>query len=151
MTKEELLEFSSKEFAGIKEVGRRLSALACPDKKDAPEKKELGVNEAAAMGAFLFAGYSGIERVLEKVLVYDALSVSDTESKHTEILKKAFELGIMPSDLYTALSRYLAFRDYFSRSYVSDLNPEKLAALARAFEGTAGELEREILDYLESV
>jgi len=145
MNKEELAEFSSKEFAGIREVGRRLAALAGPD------KKELNVEEAAAIGAFLFAGYSGIERVLEKVLIYDALSISRTEEKHSEILKKAFELGIVPSDLYTALTRYLSFRDFFSRSYLTDLNTEKLATLARNFEDTAGELEKEIFEYLESV
>jgi hypothetical protein len=151
MTKEELVEYCSGEFAGIKGVAAKISAHLSSRGIEKDSKKELGLEEGAAIGAFLFVAYSGMERVLEKVLTYDSLPIKDGEDKHTEILKKAFELGILPPDLYKALSRYLSFREFFSRSYLSDLNTERLFTLALNLEDTAGELEKEIFEYIESV
>lgn len=145
MDRDELLGYCRGEFEKLKGVAATLSSL-CP-----PEKTDCKVTETAAMGAFLFSFYSGVERVLEKLLLFDALSVGETHARHPEILKKAFELGIVPPDLHSALSGYLAFREFFSQSYVTELNWQKLCGLARAAEDTVARLEKEVLEYIETI
>lgn len=145
MTREELDSFCSKEFESLRGLARNLSSIIKPD------KTTYDIQETAAIGAFLFSAYTGIERVLEKVLVFDSLQVKEGEQKHSDILKKAFELGVIPPDLYSALSRYLAFRDFFSRSYIYELNSQKLATLAQNLEPIIGELEKEISGYIVSI
>lgn len=145
MTKEELTTYCSNEFGILRGLARNLLSIVKPG------KTTYDIEETAAISAFLFSAYTGIERVLEKVLVFDALQLKEGEGKHQDILKKAFELGVIPPDLYSVLSRYLAFRDFFSRSYVTELNSEKLTTLAENLESTIGELEKEISGYIESI
>jgi uncharacterized protein YutE (UPF0331/DUF86 family) len=145
MTKEELMVACKKEFESLEGLARKLSELAT-----SREKKDDMV-ETAALGAFLFSASTAVERVLEMVLVFDSLAVKESEKKHVEIIKKAFELGILPVELFNTVSGYMAFRDFFSRSYVSDLNRDKLTPLAEAAPGMVAGLKKEVCDYIETI
>jgi hypothetical protein len=143
MTKQEVRDFCEREFEVIRSLAD--SILLIEDK----EKRELF--DTAAMGAFLLNAFTGMERVIEKVLVFDALVVRETGEKHTEILRKAFELGILPHELYGDLGHFLAFREYFGRAYVTELSGDKLSTLANRLPDTIDRLEKEILEYIETV
>lgn len=145
MDKDELLGYSKSEFEKLKGLAETLSSL-CPD-----GKTSYRLEETAATGAFLFSIYSGIERVLEQLLLFDALHLKDTEERHPEILKKASELGIVPPELHSVLAGYLAFREFFSNSYITELNSQKLCGLARACGETVARLEKEVFDYINTI
>ncbi len=145
MNKDELLGYCRGEFEKLKGLAGTLSSL-CP-----AGKTSYRLEETAAIGAFLFSIYSGIERVLEQLLLFDALNIRETEEKHPEILKKASELGIVPPELHSALAGYLAFREFFSGSYVTELNSQKLCGLARGGEETVARLEKEVYEYIETI
>lgn len=146
MTKNELIGFCRNEFEALMGVAERLGGLA-------PEgKRQFETNETAAMAAFLFSAYSGMERILEQVLLFDAISVKEgEENRHAELLRKAFELGILPQELYASISRYLAFREFFGRSYPTGLDPLKLGELAQGCGELVKALEKEVFEYIETI
>ncbi|MDA8388155.1 MAG: hypothetical protein M0Z58_05770 [Nitrospiraceae bacterium] len=145
MNKDELLGYCKGEFEKLKGLAATLSSF-CP-----ADKTTGRLEETAAMGAFLFSVYTGMERVLEQLLLFDSLNIGGTQARHPEILKKAAELGIVPPDLHQTLAGYLAFREFFSQSYVTELNWQKLCGLARASEETVARLEKEVFEYIETV
>ena len=145
MDKDELLGYCRGEFEKLQGLAEALSPL-CP-----PEMTDCGLTETAAIGAFLFSLYSGIERVLEQLLLFDSLRVGETQGRHPEILKKASELGIVPPDLHSVLAGYLAFREVFGQSYITELNCQKLCGLAREAKETVDRLEKEVLEYIETI
>lgn len=145
MDRDELLGYCRGEFEKLKDLAAALSSL-CP-----PERTDCGLTETAAMAAFLFSLYSGVERVLEQLLLFDSLRVGETQTRHPEILKKASELGIVPPDLHSELAGYLAFREVFGQSYVTELNWQKLYGLAREAKQTVDRLEKEVLEYIETI
>ncbi len=146
MDKDELKGFCKTEFEKIKGLASMLSSF-CADDETAYDLKD-----TAAMGAFLFSVYQGVERVLEQLLIFDALDTRQVEDGRSEkILKKAIELGIVPPELNASLAGYLAFREFFSRSYVSDLNSQKICGLARNCGQTVERLEKEVFEYIDTV
>ncbi len=146
MDKDELKGFCKTEFEKLKGLASTLSSF-CDEDKTAYELKE-----TAAMGAFLFSVYQGVERVLEQLLIFDALNPGKAEDGHSEIiLQKAVELGIVPPELNNSLAGYLAFREFFSRSYVTDLNAQKICGLARNCGQTVERLEKEVFEYIDTV
>ncbi len=146
MDKDELKGFCKTEFEKLKGVAGTLSSF-CEDGKTTYDLKE-----TAAMGAFLFSVYQGVERVLEQLLIFDALDTRQSEDGRAEIiLKKALELGIVPPELNASLTGYLAFKKFFSRSYVTELNSQKICGLARNCGETISRLEKEVFEYIDTV
>ncbi|MDA8090313.1 MAG: hypothetical protein M0Z61_08860 [Nitrospiraceae bacterium] len=146
MDKDELRGFCKTEFDKLKTLANMLSSF-CSD-----DKTTYDLKETAAMGAFLFSVYQGVERVLEQLLIFDALGPVQAGNGRSEIiLKKALELGIVPPELNPSLTGYLAFREFFSRSYVTDLNSQKICGLARNCEETVLRLEKEVFEYIDTV
>ena len=146
MDKDELKGFCKTEFEKLKDLAGTLSSF-CEEGKTGYELKE-----TAAMGAFLFSVYQGVERVLEQLLIFDALNPPHAEDGRSEIiLQKSVELGIVPPELNSSLAGYLAFREFFSRSYVSDLNAQKICGLASNCEQTVERLEKEVFEYIDTV
>ncbi len=145
MDKDELKVFCKTEFEKLKGLAGTLSSFCVED-------KTYELKETAAMGAFLFSVYQGVERVLEQLLIFDSLNPAQAEDGRAEIvLKKALELGIVPPELNNSLAGYLAFREFFSRSYVTDLNAQKICGLARNCEQTVERLEKEVFEYIDTV
>ncbi|MDA8169657.1 MAG: hypothetical protein M0Z59_08190 [Nitrospiraceae bacterium] len=145
MTKEELSLSCKEDFDNLNGLTLKIQELASSG------KGSYALEETAAIGAFLFSAYSGIERVLERILLFEAFSLKGGEEKHAEILKKALELGILPQELYSGLSRYLAFREFFCRSYVTQFNHEKVAALAQGFNAVLSSFEKELREYIDTI
>ncbi len=56
--------------------------------------------------------YTGIEKVLKQMLIYDKLDVTDSPEWHEKVLKKAGEIGILPTELQPVLAKFLSFRNF---------------------------------------
>jgi|Deesub1362B_J571_1020462.scaffolds.fasta_scaffold00171_40 hypothetical protein len=144
MTKEELLRFCQREFQALREMLKELEGL-----KETPEPTVL---HKAAAGALIYTSYSGMERVIEKVLLYDTIVVQEhSPRRHTLLLEKAFQLGILPEGLFQNLRGFLAFREVFARTYVAELTWANLLALAERLQSTVQELQKEVRQYIETV
>ncbi|MDA8091969.1 MAG: hypothetical protein M0Z52_12070 [Actinomycetota bacterium] len=146
-TREELLAACKTEMEAVKAIASRLAELVAVYKT----KESYAMEETAALGALLFSVYNGLERVMENVLSFDALQIKSHEERHAEVLRKTFELGVLPQDLFNSLSKYLAFRRFFESSYVTELSAHKLAELAETLPPTLAGFEKEVCEYIETV
>ena len=147
MTREDLLASCKNELETVKTIASKLAELVAAYKG----KESYALEETAAIGALLFSIYTGIERVMESVLSFDDLQIKSHEERHAEVLKKTFELGVLPQDLFNSLSKYLAFRRFFESSYVTELSAQKLAELAETLPPTLAGFEKEVCEYIETV
>ena len=145
MTIEELKEQIEKEFTNIDRVAGELSALYTAEKSD------YVLAEQAAIAAFIVNIYSGFERILKHMLLYDKLDVHDSPEWHEKVLRKSSEIGILPPDLFQILTNYLSFRNYFIYNYVFNINRENMKALADALGGIAERFKSEVNEYLQTI
>ncbi|RJQ17937.1 MAG: hypothetical protein C4560_08045 [Nitrospiraceae bacterium] len=145
MTTEELGKFCDQEFGNIDRVMEELFSLY------KPEKPEYSLAEQAAVAAFIVNIYSGIEKVLKQMLIYDRLDVHDSPEWHEKVLKKAGEIGILPPDLLQVLSNYLSFRNYFIYAYVFNIKWENMKALADAVRDVIGKVKSEVNEYIQMI
>ncbi len=143
MTKEELAGYCRADFEIIEKFVGEIRALG--------SKENPALRDTAALAALIVSSYTGMERVVEKLLLFEALTLKEGADKHSELLKKGFELGILPHELYNSLTRLLAFKEYFNRAYVTELNMEKLYNLASKMPETAEGLKKEVFEYIETV
>jgi len=145
MTIEELKEYMDQEFGNIDRIVNELFSLY------KPEKSEYTLAEQAAVAAFIVNIYSGIEKILKQMLLYDKLDVQDSPEWHEKVLKKSSEIGILPPDLFKILSSYLAFRNYYIYTYVFNIKWENVTALADTVNDVVGKLRSEINEYIQSI
>jgi len=145
MTIEELKNYLDQEFKNIDRIVNELFSLY------KPEKSEYTLAEQAAVAAFIVNIYSGIEKILKQMLLYDKLDVHDSPEWHEKVLKKSSEIGILPPDLFKILSSYLAFRNYYIYTYVFNIKWENVTALADTVNDVVGKLRSEINDYIQSI
>jgi hypothetical protein len=145
MTIEELKNYLDQEFGNIDRIVNELFSLY------KPEKSEYTLAEQAATAAFIVNIYSGIEKILKQMLLYDKLDVHDSPEWHEKVLKKSSEIGILPSDLFKILSSYLAFRNYYIYTYVFNIKWENVTALADTVNEVVGKLRSEINEYIQSI
>ena len=145
MTIEELKNYLDQEFGNIDKVVNELFSLY------KPEKSEYTLAEKAAVAAFIVNIYSGIEKILKEMLLFDKLDVHDSPEWHEKVLKKSSEIGILPPDLFKILSSYLAFRNYYIYTYVFNIKWENVTALADTVNDVVGKLRSEINDYIQSI
>ena len=145
MTIEELKNYQNQEFGNIDRVVNELFSLY------KPEKSEYTLAEKAAVAAFIVNIYSGIEKILKEMLLFDKLDVHDTPEWHEKVLKKSSEIGILPPELFKILSSYLAFRNYYIYTYIFNIKWENITALADTVHDVVGKLKTEITEYIQTI
>jgi hypothetical protein len=145
MTIEELKNYQDQEFGNIDRVVNELFSLY------KPEKSEYTLAEKAAVAAFIVNLYSGIEKILKEMLLFDKLDVHDSPEWHEKVLRKSSEIGILPPDLFKILSSYLAFRNYYIYTYIFNIKWENITALADTVNDVVGKLKNEITEYIQTI
>jgi len=145
MTIEELKNYLDQEFGNIDKVVNELFSLY------KPEKSEYTLAEKAAVAAFIVNIYSGIEKILKEMLLFDKLDVHDSPEWHEKVLKKSSEIGILPPELFKILSSYLAFRNYYIYTYIFNIKWENITALADTVHDVVGKLKTEITEYIQTI
>lgn len=145
MTIEELNDYRDQEFGNIERIVNELFSLY------KPEKSEYTLAEQAAVAAFIVNIYSGIEKILKQILLFDKLDVHDSPEWHEKVLRKSSEIGILPPDLFKILSSYLAFRNYFLYTYIFNIEWENITALADTVNDVVGKLKTEINEYIQTI
>ena len=145
MTIEELKNYQDQEFGNIDKVVNELFSLY------KPEKSEYTLAEKAAVAAFIVNIYSGIEKILKEMLLFDKLDVHDSPEWHEKVLRKSSEIGILPPDLFKILSSYLAFRNYYIYTYIFNIKWENITALADTVHDVVGKLKTEITEYIQTI
>ena len=145
MTIEELKNYLDQEFGNIDKVVNELFSLY------KPEKSEYTLAEKAAVAAFIVNIYSGIEKILKEMLLFDKLDVHDSPEWHEKVLKKSSEIGILPPELFKILSSYLAFRNYYIYTYIFNIKWENITALADTVNDVVGKLKTEINEYIQTI
>lgn len=87
--------------------------------------------ELAGVAALLHKFYNGVENVLKQVFMAKSVALPAGSSWHRDLLVAAEHECIIGEALLKELSRFLAFRHFFSHAYALDLHPERLAPLVR--------------------
>lgn len=145
MTIEELKKYINQEVENVDRVMNELFSLY------KTEKNEYSLAEQAAMAAFVVNIYSGAERILKQMLLFDKLDVQDSPEWHEKVLRKSSEIGILPPDLFQILSNYLSFRNYFIYNYIFNIKWENMKALVDAINDVISKFKSEVNDYLQTV
>jgi len=143
MTIDELKSYCDEEFANIDRVRGELSSVYSPGRSG------YTLPEVAAMASFIMNIYTGIEKVLKQMLVYDRLDVGDAPGWHEKVLKKAGEIGILPPDLFQILTGYLSFRNYFLYNYVFNIKLEDMKVLIEAIDDVITRFKKEVEEYIQ--
>jgi len=145
MTIDELKKFCDNELKNIDRVTEEIFSVYKTD------KAEYSVTEQAAIGALMMNVYTGIEKTLKQMLVYDKLDVDDAPGWHEKVLKKAGEIGIVPTELQPVLAEYLSFRNFFIYNYTFDIKWEEMKILVDAVRDLTIKLRSEIEEYLQTI
>ncbi|RJQ46686.1 MAG: hypothetical protein C4538_06340 [Nitrospiraceae bacterium] len=145
MSIEELKKQCDTEFGNIDKIMEELFTLYRPDKAEYP------LGEQAAIAAFLVNIYSGAERILKQMLLFDKLDVQDSPEWHEKVLRKSSEIGILPPELFQVLSNYLAFRNYFIYNYIFNIKWENMKALVDALHDVVAKFKTEVNDYIQTI
>ncbi|RJQ51488.1 MAG: hypothetical protein C4526_09790 [Nitrospiraceae bacterium] len=145
MTIDELKKHIDQEFENVDRIMNELFFLY------KPEKTEYTLAEQAAVAAFIVNIYSGAERILKQMLLFDRLDVQDSPEWHEKVLRKSSEIGILPPELFQVLSNYLSFRNYFIYHYIFNIKWENLKALTDAVNDVISKFRSEVTEYLQTI
>jgi len=145
MTIDELKKYVDQEFENVDRIMNELFSFY------KPEKTEYPLAEQAAVAAFIVNIYSGTERILKQMLLFDKLDVQDSPEWHEKVLRKSSEIGILPPGLFQALSNYLAFRNYFIYNYIFNIKWENMKALADTISDVVSKFRSEVNEYIQTI
>ena len=99
-------------------VERTVSVLPC---KPLAELSEL---ELAGVAALLHNFYNGLGNILKQVSRAREITIPSGPSWHRDLLLAVEKEGVLTAEVVGELSRFLAFRHFFSHAYAMDLFPE---------------------------
>ncbi|MFO7765847.1 MAG: hypothetical protein R6V33_05390 [Pelovirga sp.] len=109
---------------------------------------QISTLELAGVAALLHNFYNGLENVLKQASKAKGIKLPSGNSWHRDLLLSASHSDIISLELVTDLSRFLAFRHFFSHAYALDLYPERMEPLVRDAKKTFDQFRKQI-DYLE--
>ncbi len=130
MKSQQLREYCEAEFENIDLVVTELFNVVKAGKSD------YTTVELAAIATFLHNSYNGIENILKRVLLSKQIRTKETPTWHKDLLKAAFNAGVISVDLYEAVSSYLSFRHFFVHAYSFTLNWDELKPLVSNLSDT---------------
>ncbi len=138
MPNQQLKEYCTAEFENIDAVLAELFSVVRPD------RSEYTTAELAAIAVFIHNCYNGMENILKRVLLAKQIKMNNTHSWHKDLLKSAFDNGILPEDLYVTLSSYLSFRHFFVHAYSFNLQWDELKPLVDSISDVITSFKRTI-------
>ncbi len=87
--------------------------------------------ELAGLAALLQNFYNGIENILKQVFKAKNIKFPTGKSWHKALLKKSVDENIISENIAEELKEYLAFRHFFSHSYLFNLQLSPIAELIK--------------------
>ena len=111
-----------------------------------PQKSlsQLSDLELAGVAALLHNFYNGMENVLKQIFQAKGLPIVSGPSWHRDLLIVSVQQDILSENLVTELSRFLAFRHFFSHGYALDLFPDRMEPLVRRVKDIFVQFKSEI-------
>jgi len=126
----------------------QLVSLTLSHLRQARAREEMTFVELAAVAAFMFNVYNGIENMLKRIFKHYGFALPESDAWHCDLLFAAHEHNIISHDLLQVLDEYRAFRHFFVHSYGVTLDARKMLPLAEKVEDVWRRFMEEVSLYL---